>query len=239
MALARGEGPARRWHDADGLDSVRVVIGEDEALMREGLVLLLERAGFEVTAAVGDAGGLERTGLALRPDLVVADIRMSAQHADDGLQAALAIRKASPGVAVLILSQHVEQRYAELLLESGADGVGYLLKQRVADVDSFCADARRVASGGTVLDPEVVSAMLTRARRYDPLSRLTARQDEVLALMAEGRSNAAIAKQLKLTDKAVVRHISHIYDELGLAVGPDDHRRVLAVVHYLSRRALS
>jgi DNA-binding NarL/FixJ family response regulator len=234
MAPARDR-PARTRHGAAGLDSVRVVIGEDQALMREGLVLLLERAGFEVTAAVGDAGGLERTGLAFRPDLVVADIRMSATDADDGLQAALAIRKATPAVAVLILSEHVEQRYAEELMGSGADGVGYLLKQRVADVDTFCADARRVASGGTVLDPEVVSAMLTRARRHDPLSRLTARQREVLVLMAEGRSNGAIAKRLRLTGKAVVRHVSHIYDELGLAPGPDDHRRVLAVVHYLSR----
>jgi DNA-binding NarL/FixJ family response regulator len=214
---------------------VRVVIGEFQALMREGLALLLERAGFDVAAAVGDAEELVRAGQAAHPDLVVADIRLPPQHADDGLQAALALKKASPGVAVLILSQYVQQRYAEELLENGAGGVGYLLKQRVADVDSFCADARRVADGGTVLDPEVVSVMLTRGRRFDPMGRLTSRQREVLALMAEGRSNTAIAKELSLTGKAVVRHISHIYDELGLALCPDDHRRVLAVVRYLTR----
>jgi DNA-binding NarL/FixJ family response regulator len=214
---------------------VRVVIGEFQALTREGLALLLERAGFDVAAAVGDAEELVRVGRAASPDLVVADIQLPPQHADDGLQAALAIKRASPGAAVLILSQYVEQRYAEELLEDGADGVGYLLKQRVADVDSFCADARRVADGGTVLDPEVVSVMLTRSRRYDPMGRLTSRQREVLALMAEGRSNTAIAKQLSLTGKAVVRHISHIYDEFGLALSPDDHRRVLAVVRYLAR----
>ncbi len=213
---------------------MRVVIGEDQVLMREGLVLVLQRAGFDFAAAVGDADGLLRAGQTCYPDLVVADIRMPPQHADDGLQAALALKKASPGVAVLILSQHVQQRYAEELLASGTGGVGYLLKQRVADVESFCADARRVAAGGTVLDPEVVSAVLSRARRYDPLSRLTSRQHEVLALMAEGRSNAAIAERLGLTGKTVVRHISHIYDELGLELSPEDHRRVLAVVHYLA-----
>jgi DNA-binding NarL/FixJ family response regulator len=216
---------------------VRVVIGEDQALMREGLVLVLRRAGFDVAAAAGDADSLLRAGQTCHPDLVVTDIRMPPQHADDGLRAALALKKASPGIAVLILSQHVLQRYAEELLESGPGGVGYLLKQRIADVESFCADARRVAGGGTVLDPEVVSAVLTRARRYDPLSRLTSRQHEVLALMAEGRSNAAIAEKLSLTGKAVVRHISHIYDELGLEPSPEDHRRVLAVVRYLSRAA--
>jgi DNA-binding NarL/FixJ family response regulator len=213
---------------------VRVVIGEDQPLMRAGLALVLQRAGFEVVAAVGDAGSLLRTGQACRPDLVVTDIRMAPQHAGDGLQAALAIKRATPGAAVLVLSQDVQQRYAEELLESGAGGIGYLLEQRIADVDSFCADAHRVAAGGTVLDPEVVSAVLTRARRYDPLARLTSRQREVLALMAEGRSNTAIAERLSLTSKAVVRHVSHIYDELGLEPSPDDHRRVLAAVRYLS-----
>jgi DNA-binding NarL/FixJ family response regulator len=214
---------------------VRVVIGEDQALMREGLALLLQRAGFEVAAAVGDAGSLLRTGEACHPDLVVADIRMAPQHTDDGLRAALAIKRARAGVAVLILSQHVRRRYAEELLDSGAGGVGYLLKQRVTDVESFCADAFRVAAGGTVLDPEVISAMLTGARRHDSLSRLTSRQHEVLALMAEGRSNTAIAERLSLTSKAVVRHVSHIYDELGLEPNPGDHRRVLAAVRYLGR----
>jgi DNA-binding NarL/FixJ family response regulator len=203
--------------------------------MREGLALLLERAGFQVAAAVGDADQLKRATGTNHPDLVVADIRMPPQHADDGLRAALAIRNASPAVAVLVLSQHVQQRYATALLDGGAAGVGYLLKERVADVDTFCADARRVAAGGTVLDPEVVSVMLARTRRRDPLHRLTPRQLEVLALMAEGRSNTAIAERLTLTEKAITRHISHIYDELGLAPCPEDHRRVLAVVRYLTR----
>jgi DNA-binding NarL/FixJ family response regulator len=226
---------AARYSTAAGQGKLRVVVGEAQALMREGLVLLLRRAGFGVAAAVGDAGDLLRSGQACRPDLVVADIRMPPHDADDGLQAALAIRRASPGVGVLILSHHVRQRYAEELLEGGTRGVGYLLKQRVTDVESFCADARRVAAGGTVLDPEVVSVMLNRAYRQDPLARLTSRQREVLALMAEGRSNAAIGEQLKLTGKAVVRHVSHLYDELGLEPSPDDHRRVLAVARYLSR----
>ncbi len=214
---------------------MRAVIGEDQALMREGLAVALRRAGFEVAAAVGDADGLLRAGQECRPDLVVADIRMPPQHADDGLRAALTIKKASPGTAVLIVSDHLLQRYAEQLLDSGPGGVGYLLKRRVADVETFCADARRVAAGGTVLDPEVVSVALARARRYDPLARLTSRQHEVLALMAEGRSNTAIAERLSLTGKAVVRHISHIYDALGLEPSPGNHRRVLAVVAYLSR----
>lgn len=214
---------------------MRVVIGEDQALMREGLALLLQRAAFEVTGAVANADELVRTAAISSPDLVVTDIRMPPQYGDDGLRAALAIRKASPGVGVLVLSQHVQQRYAEELLADGAGGVGYLLKHRVADVNSFCTDARRVAAGGTVLDPEVISVMLTRTRRQDPLARLTTRQHEVLALMAEGRSNTAIASKLSLTGKAVVRHISHIYDELGLAPCPEDHRRVLAVTRYLNR----
>jgi DNA-binding NarL/FixJ family response regulator len=174
-----------------------------------------------------------RAAEADRPDLVVADIRMPPTNTDDGLRAALRIRGVLPATAVLVLSQHVRQRYALELLEGGARGVGYLLKQRIADVAAFCADARRVAEGGSALDPDVVAAMLARGRR-DPIDGLTPRQRGVLALMAEGRSNSAIAERLYLTEKAVVKHVSHIYDALDLAPSPEDHRRVLAVVRYLT-----
>jgi DNA-binding NarL/FixJ family response regulator len=213
---------------------VRVVIAEDQALMREGLALVLERDGFAIVALVGDADALRDAADVHRPDLVVADIRMPPNETDDGLRAALEIRRAQPGVAILVLSQHVQQRYATELMEAGAERLGYLLKQRVADVETFCADVRRICTGGLVLDPEVVAAMLARGRREDAVGRLTARQREVLTLMAEGRSNQAIAKQLTLSEKAVVKHVSHVYDELGLHPGPDDHRRVLAVVRYLT-----
>jgi DNA-binding NarL/FixJ family response regulator len=201
--------------------------------MREGLALLLERAGFDVAGVAADADALEREAGAHRPDLVVADIRMPPTNTDDGLRAALRIRDALPDTAILVLSQHVQQRYALELLQGRARGVGYLLKQRVADVDAFCADARRVAEGGSVLDPDVVAAMLARGRR-DRIDGLTPRQRAVLALMAEGRSNSAIAERLYLTEKAVVKHVSHIYDALDLAPRPEDHRRVLAVVRYLT-----
>jgi DNA-binding NarL/FixJ family response regulator len=213
---------------------VRAVIGEDQALMREGLSLLLERAGFEVVGVAADAQELEREALAHDPDLVVADIRMPPTNTDEGLRAALRIRTVRPRVAILVLSQYVQPRYASELLETGPGRVGYLLKQRVADVETFCADLRRICDGGSVLDPEVVSAMLAYPRQDDPISRLTPRQREVLALMAEGRSNAAIAQRLVLTEKAVVKHVSHIYDELGLEPSAEDHRRVLAVVSYLA-----
>jgi len=170
----------------------------------------------------------------LRPDLVVADIRMPPDHADDGLRAVLALRAERPGLPVVLLSQHVQRRYAVELLEAGEAGVGYLLKQRIADVDTFVADVHRVVAGGTVLDAVVVAAMMERPRRGDPLAGLTHRQREVLALMAEGRSNAAIASALTITEKAVVRHASHIYDELDIDRSADGHRRVLAVVRYLS-----
>ncbi len=169
-----------------------------------------------------------------RPDLVVADIRMPPGLADDGLQAALKIRADHPGTAVLLLSQHVNRAYATELIEAGTVGVGYLLKQRVANFAAFSADIHRVAEGGCVLDSEVVAAMMARPRRDAVLEQLTPRQREVLALMAEGRSNGAIAESLTLTTKAVVRHVSHIYDTLGLEPADEDHRRVLAVVRYLS-----
>jgi len=214
---------------------MRVVIGEDQALMREGLALLFEQGGAEVVGRAADAEDLVRKARGHRPELLVADIRMPPTETDDGLRAALTLRAELPDMAVILLSQHVHRRYATELLESGSAGVGYLLKQRVADVDLFLADVRRVAAGGCILDPEVVATMMARPRREDPVERLTPRQREVLALMAEGRSNTAIAERLTLTTKAAAKHVSHVYDALGLAPAADDHRRVLAVVHYLSR----
>jgi DNA-binding NarL/FixJ family response regulator len=213
---------------------VRVVIGEDQALMREGLVLLLERDGFDVAGVAADGADLVRKARAHHPDVVVADVRMPPTQTDEGLRAALAIRETEPQIAIVVLSQHVQRRYASELLRSGdgAGGVGYLLKQRVADSEAFCADVRRVAGGGSVLDPEVVSTMLGGPER-GALGQLTERQREVLALMAEGRSNAGIAERLFLTERAVIKHVSHIYEELGIAPAADDHRRVLAVVRYL------
>jgi DNA-binding NarL/FixJ family response regulator len=212
---------------------MRVVIGEDQALMREGLVLLLEQGGHEVVGRAEDAEDLIRKAGAHRPDLVLADIRMPPTNTDDGLRAVLRIRAEMAGIPVLVLSQHVQRRYATELLEAGADGVGYLLKQRVADVDAFRADLARVAGGGCVLDPEVVATMMQRPRRDDGLERLTARQLEVLALMAEGRSNPAIARALVVTDKAVEKHVSSILTKLDLPPDEDDHRRVLAVLQWV------
>lgn len=214
---------------------MRVVIGEDEALLREGLTLLLGRAGFDVVGTAADAPALVELAVELAPDLVLTDIRMPPTHTDDGLRAALRIRAGRSGTAVLVLSQHVERRYAVELLADSPDGVGYLLKQRIGDVATFCDDVRRVAEGGTALDPEVVTAMLRTPRPADdPLARLTPRRREVLALIAEGRTNAAIARRLSISEKSVVAHTSGIYDALGLAPDQDDHRRVLAVVRYLS-----
>ena len=214
---------------------MRVVIGEDQALMRTGLTLVLERAGFEIVAIAADAEDVVRKTAAHRPDLLVTDIRMPPTDTDDGLRAAIEVRSRVPGLPVLVLSQYLQRDYAVELLESGDEGVGYLLKQRVADVDRFVADLHRVVAGGTVLDPEVIAAMVGRHRaEADPVARLTDRQREVLELMAQGRSNASIAAELGVSEKAIVRHTSNIYDELGLGSSPDDHRRVLAVVRFLS-----
>jgi DNA-binding NarL/FixJ family response regulator len=214
---------------------VRVVIGDDEALLREGVATVLERAGFEIAARVGDADALLAAVEAEQPELVVTDIRMPPDNADDGLRAALTIRTRLPRTALLVLSQHAQRRYATELLAQRPAGVGYLLKQRVGEVDQFVADVRRICAGGTVLDPELVGTLLGRARPHDdPLHGLTARQRDVLALMAEGRSNAAIADRLVITEKAVVKHVSNVYEQLGLPLAADDHRRVLAVVRYLS-----
>ncbi|MDQ6776778.1 MAG: response regulator transcription factor [Actinomycetota bacterium] len=196
---------------------------------------VLQRAGVEVAAATGDARDLVELAAAHGPELLIADIRMPPGHADDGLRAALEVRQRRPETAIMILSQYVHRRYALELLQDESAGVGYLLKQRVADGEAFSRDLRRVAEGGTVLDPEVIATMVARARRDDDaIDQLTPRQAEVLALIAEGRSNAAIARRLVITEKAVVQHVSHIYNELGLTLSADDHRRVLAVARYLA-----
>ena len=213
---------------------MRVVIGEDQVLMREGLSQVLQRAGLTIEALAEDAPALIRRTRALRPDLVVADIRMGPDFTDDGLRAVLELRAELPELPVLVLSQHVNRRYATDLLGLGERGVGYLLKERIADLDGFIADLHRVMAGGTALDPVVIDTMMGRPRPGDPLADLTERQREVLALMATGRSNAAIAAQLAVAEKSVARHASNIYAVLDIDEHPDDHRRVLAVVRYLS-----
>lgn len=215
---------------------MRVVIAEDEALIRRGLELVLQDGGHEVVAAVADATELTDAVTRANPDLVVTDIRMPPTHTDEGLTAALRIRRELPGTPVVVLSQHVQRRYARDLLAEGTEGVGYLLKQRIADVGTFLDDLARVADGGTALDPDVVAVMVGRARHSEAaVSALTPRQQEVLALVAEGRSNASIAAKLFVTEKAVVQHVSRIYDALGLANDADAHRRVQAVIRYLNR----
>jgi DNA-binding NarL/FixJ family response regulator len=211
------------------------VIGEDEVLLRQGLALVLEQAGFDVVAMAGDGGEVVRKVRAHRPDLLVTDIRMPPTHRDEGLQAALEVRRSMPGIAVMVLSQYTARRYAQDLLSEGAAGLGYLLKQRIADADTFAADLRRLVAGGTVLDPEVAAVMVARAsHEHEPVAHLTPRQRTVLSLMAEGRTNAGIANRLSITEKAVTRHTSMIYLQLGLSPDAEDHRRVLAVIRYLS-----
>jgi DNA-binding NarL/FixJ family response regulator len=219
---------------------MRVVIGEDEVLLRQGLALVLERAGFDVVAMAGDGDEVVRKVRAHRPDLLVTDIRMPPTHRDEGLQAALEVRRSMPGIAVMVLSQHTARRYAQDLLSEGAAGLGYLLKQRIADAETFVADLRRLLAGGTVLDPEVAAVMVARAsHQHERVAHLTPRQRTVLSLMAEGRTNAGIANRLSITEKAVTRHTSMIYLQLGLPPDAEDHRRVLAVIRYLSGSQLS
>jgi DNA-binding NarL/FixJ family response regulator len=215
-----------------GEQRLRVVIGEDSVLLLAGLVKLLESAGFEVAATAGDGESLVAVVEREQPSLVIADVRMPPTHTDEGVRAALAIRGRWPGIAILVLSQYVEERYAADLLSTNTTGVGYLLKDRVADVTEFLDALRRVAAGGTALDPEVVAQLLLR-RGADPLAALTQRERDVLALMAEGRSNPEIAATLVITESAVSKHINSIFAKLGLHPGDTGHRRVLAVLRYL------
>jgi DNA-binding NarL/FixJ family response regulator len=212
---------------------VRVVVAEDSVLLREGIARLLSEHGFEVVAQSGDAEDLVRKVGAHKPDVAVVDIRMPPTNTDDGLRAALKIRDSHPGTGVLVLSAYVEEAYAFELVSESAAGLGYLLKDRVADVDAFVDAVRRVGGGGSALDPEVVSRLLGRTRDDDPLAELTPREREVLELMAEGRSNAAVARQLVITERAVEKHVTSIFGKLGLAPTPEDHRRVLAVLTFL------
>ena len=212
---------------------MRVVVADDSTLLREGVVRLLEEAGLEVVGQAGDAEELLRKVRAHKPEVAVVDVRMPPTHTDEGLRAARQIRAEQPETAVLVLSQYVEVAYARELLAESAEGLGYLLKDRVTDVEAFADAVRRVGEGGSALDPEVVSQMLGRARREDPLEALSPREREVLALMAEGRTNAAIAADLVVTERAVEKHVTAIFSKLDLAAGGGEHRRVLAVLRYL------
>jgi DNA-binding NarL/FixJ family response regulator len=214
-------------------EPITVVIAEDNVLLREGLTRLLNESGFEVSGQAGDAEDLIRKVGAHHPDVAVVDVRMPPTHTDEGLRAARTIRAKHPGTAVLVLSQYVEEAYALELLSESTERTGYLLKDRVSDVDAFLDAVRRVAGGGSALDPEVVSLLLGRRRREDPLEPLTAREREVLGLMAEGRSNNAIAEALVVTERAVEKHVTSIFSKLDLVPTVEDHRRVLAVLAYL------
>jgi DNA-binding NarL/FixJ family response regulator len=212
---------------------VRVVIADDAVLLREGAVRLLTEEGIEVVAQAGDAEDLLRKVRAHKPDVAIIDVRMPPENTDDGLRAALVIREELPDVGLLLLSQYVEDRYLSELLAGGAEGVGYLLKDRIADVERLSEAVERVSAGGSVLDPEVVAQMLGRSRDENPLDALTDREREVLGLMAEGRTNRAIAGELYISERAVERHVTSIFNKLELAPTGEDHRRVLAVLTYL------
>jgi DNA-binding NarL/FixJ family response regulator len=213
--------------------AVRVVIGEDDVLMREGIARILAEAGVDVVAQSGDADDLLRKAVAHRPDVVVADVQMPPGHGDDGLRAALEIRRRAPETGVLILSQYYEEDYALELIGDRPEGVGYLLKERVGDVDAFTHAVERVAAGGSALDPEIVGRMLGRRRGGGPLEQLSPRERDVLAAMAEGMSNRGIADALVVTEAAVERHVTSIFRKLGLGRTETGHRRVLAVLTYL------
>ncbi|CAM3667244.1 response regulator transcription factor [Kibdelosporangium persicum] len=213
---------------------MRIVIAEDSAVLRDGLSLLLTTRGHEVLATVSTGEELLAAATEHVPDIAVVDVRMPPTFTDEGVRAALAVRKSHPSVGLLVFSQHIETRYAAELLAGGARGVGYLLKDRVADVSDFMSACERIAAGGTVLDPEVVTQVLGASRHAQDLSALTAREREVLGLMAEGRTNTAIAKTLYVTEGSVEKHISSIFAKLGLPPSDTDHRRVLAVLRYLS-----
>ncbi len=212
---------------------MRVVLAEDSVLLRDGLVRLLSASGYEVVAATGTLDDLLEAVNRHTPDVVITDIRMPPTHSDEGLRAAEQIRRDHPGVSVLVLSQYVEPRYAAELLHSRGGGIGYLLKDRITEIDEFLDTLRRIASGGSVIDHEVVSQLMKRHALRANLERLTEREREVLSLMAQGRSNAAISKQLFLSAKTVETHISSVFSKLGLEAAPEDHRRVLAVLEWL------
>ncbi|HEX6654132.1 MAG TPA: response regulator transcription factor [Thermoleophilaceae bacterium] len=215
------------------LEPLRVVIGEDDVLLREGIARLLDDAGFEVVAQAGDADDLLRKGLAHRPDVAVVDIQMPPGHGDDGLRAAMELRRRHSDVGILVLSQYYEEGYAIELIGDRPEGVGYLLKERVGDVDAFIDAVQRVAGGGSALDPEVVGRMLGRRKHEGPLVTLSPRELDVLAAMAEGKSNRGIAQELVVTEAAVEKHVTSIFHKLRLGQTPTEHRRVLAVLAYL------
>jgi DNA-binding NarL/FixJ family response regulator len=212
---------------------VRVVVADDAVLLREGVVRILREAGFDVQAQAGNAEDLLLHVRSLAPDVAIVDIRMPPTHTDEGLRAAQRIRAEHPGIGVLVLSQYVEPAYALELLAGSAEGVGYLLKERIGNIDEFVAAVRRVAAGGSALDPAVVSEIVGRRRRDDPLAQLTPREREVLELMAEGRSNQGIAERLVVTERAVEKHVTSIFGKLQLPAEAADHRRVLAVLTFL------
>src|SRR5579863_4428491 len=212
---------------------MRIVIAEDAAVIRAGLAEILTDRGHEIVAAVGDAEALKDAVAADKPDVAIVDVRMPPSHTDEGLRAAIAIRRDHPGVGILVFSQYIETRYAADLLAAGSGGIGYLLKDRVANVAEFTDAITRIAAGGTALDPEVVSGLLNATRHASALATLTAREHDVLALMAEGRSNGAIAAHFFVSERAVEKHISNIFSKLGLPPSDADHRRVLAVLSYL------
>ena len=212
---------------------MRVVLADDSMLLREGIARLLEEAGLEVVAQSGDAEDLLRKVGAHKPDVAIVDVRMPPTHTDEGLRAAAEIRDKHPDTGVLVLSQYIEEAYAMELLSSNAEGVGYLLKDRVADLERFIDAVRRVGEGGSALDPEVVSRLLGRRRQEDPLAEISPRERQVLALMAEGRSNHAIATELVVTERAVEKHVTSIFSKLRLVPASEDHRRVLAVLAFL------
>jgi DNA-binding NarL/FixJ family response regulator len=212
---------------------LRVVLAEDSVLLREGVARLLEDQGFDIVAQTGSAEDLMLKVRSYSPNVVIVDIRMPPTHTDEGLKAAQEIREKHPEVGVLVLSQYVEPTYAMELLAESAEGVGYLLKDRVSNVDEFAAAVRRVGEGGSALDPAIVSQLVGRRRRDDPLDQLTPREREVLEYMAQGRSNQGIAEQLVVTERAVEKHVTSIFGKLRLPHAPEDHRRVLAVLTYL------
>jgi DNA-binding NarL/FixJ family response regulator len=217
-----------------GVARVKVVVADDSVLLREGVVRILEEAGFEVVGQCGTAGDLMLKVRSYEPDLAIVDIRMPPTHTDEGLRAAQEIRERHRGTAVLVLSQYVESGYALELLADSAEGVGYLLKDRVSDVKDFTASVKRVATGGTALDPEVVSRLVGRRRGTGPLDELTPRERDVLELIAQGRSNQAISTELVVTERAVEKHVTSIFAKLNLPATAEDHRRVLAVLAYLN-----